>query len=289
MLKRNRIYILIFISMLFTLAFSTRFFLYHFNTEYYRNINVGTIPEVDEIRNGPLFLLEASTQENSIKRLFTLRAGIQDASLDDVDMDLFFIPCDIQNKNAYMIENVKREFNVEFTPHNMTDGIYSLELFYKENNNKIRERFDVYIIVENGMAKKYQGHKVDIDLAKFSSNSDAFVLMSVNKTSKSLTLYSVAGIENRSSDNQIVYYQLTDSNNQSQIYRTIQITIKDYAEMRDSELFLRSGSKLVLPPNTLEDGEYRVKVFIEQDDKVEVPGEWNLVISNNNAEITKIP
>lgn len=130
-----------------------------------------------------------------------------------------------------------------------------------------------------------EGEEIEYDLSGAVKDEKTFLDMAAEKDGEFIVVYSVSGIDGMSSDHQTVYYEVIDNDGIKRVFRTCQQEREDYAEMRNSSLYLKSGSRLIVRESVLLAGAYKVRVYIEQGDIIYNAGERSLLIGEECAEI----
>lgn len=130
-----------------------------------------------------------------------------------------------------------------------------------------------------------EGEEVIKDLSNIAEGVNCFLSVAAEKDGEYTIVYSVSGIEGKSCDDQTVYYELIDNAGKSIVYKTVQHDREDYAKVRNTNLYLKSGNRLIIKDNFLTCGDYKIRVYIEQNNTICFAGERTLSIRENYAEI----
>lgn len=130
-----------------------------------------------------------------------------------------------------------------------------------------------------------EGEEVTKDLSNVVEGVDCFLSVAAEKDGEYTIIYSVSGIEGKSCDNQKVYYELTNNSGKQLLLTTKQHEREDYANARNTNLYLKSGNRVIIQDNVLTCGDYGIRVYVEQDNIICLAGEKTLTIRENYAQI----
>lgn len=130
-----------------------------------------------------------------------------------------------------------------------------------------------------------EGEEINRDLSNAIKGENVFLNIAAEKDGEYTIVYSVSGIEGKACDDQIVYYELIDANGKSNVFRAKQQEREDYAKSRNSDIYLKSGSRIIVQENILPCGNYKVKVYVEQNNVIFFVGGKTLLIEEKYAEI----
>lgn len=185
---------------------------------------------------------------------------------------------------------VKSGNRVDIPAGTLPDGVYEIKIFIQKD--KLYEVPGIWLIeITNGKVtverSDYLRSETEYDLSDAEKSAAAFGSFSAeySDSGNRLIMYSVAGINEESADSQQVYYQLTGPDGAQRVYEPVQQDRPDYAEMRGSPLYMKSGNKVELVAGALGDGKYTVKIFIQKEQLYEVPETWTMELSDGIAVI----
>lgn len=152
----------------------------------------------------------------------------------------------------------------------------------KRNIAKVEDEF---FVNAQKLENFREGEEVEYDLSGAVKDEKTFLSIAADKDGEFIIVYSVSGVNGRTSDNQNVYYELVNSDGVKRIFKTCQQVREDYAQVRNSSLYLKSGSRLIIRETVLPAGTYKVRACIEQDNVIYDAGERILLIGEERAEI----
>lgn len=171
--------------------------------------------------------------------------------------------------------------NSYFVKHSIVDRIRDW-IAEKRHIEKIESEF----FINAKRAENFrEGEEVKCDFSDAIDDNKSFLNIAAVKEDDLVIVYSVSGIEGKSSDDQIVYYEIIDKNGQTRIFKTCLQLREDYAKMRNSNMYLKSGSRLIIHESVLSLGDYKIKVYLEQENVIYRVGERTLSIAQGYAQI----
>lgn len=147
---------------------------------------------------------------------------------------------------------------------------------------------DEFFITARKLEKFKEGEEAELDLTYTVVEKGTFADMAAKMEGDFCVLYSLSGVEGQTSDGQTIYYQLEDDSGNKYTYRAAVQLRPDYADWRKSDLYLRSGARLIVKRGVIPCGEYQLTIYMERSDRdrvLVVPQKWKLTVRDQNIEI----
>lgn len=179
----------------------------------------------------------------------------------------------------YDISNYVNSF---FVRHTKWDNLIDrLKLRHKTNERIIDHNFFEYA---EQMQYVREGKIVKETFSEYEIDNASFALLAAEFHNDSLILYSIQGINDESSDCQIVYYVLEDATGNKYTFEACQQVREDYAEMRQSELYRKCGARINILKEYFSSNSYTVQIFLKSNKKIKFLHHWKIDISSQNVK-----
>lgn len=151
-------------------------------------------------------------------------------------------------------------------------------------NNEINVESEFFVHARR-MENFVEGEEINCDLSQAVVDNTAFADVAAVIDGEYHIIFSVSGIEGQTSDGQIVYYQLEDVSGKKYTFKAALQIREDYANIRQSDLYLKSGARLIVNNKLIPIGVYQLTVYMERERLIVVPQKWELTVEDNNIII----
>lgn len=152
------------------------------------------------------------------------------------------------------------------------------------NNDKNME--SDFFVHARRMENFVEGEEINFDISQAIIQNKVFADVGAVVDGEYYIIYSVSGIEGQTSDGQIVYYQLEDLSEKKYTFKASLQVREDYANMRQSDLYLKCGARLIVKNEMIPAGVYQLTLYMERDSlMIVVPQKWELTVGDNNIII----